>query len=236
MATERIGIFGGTFDPVHNGHIGIARIALDIAGLDRIIFVPAFQAPHRAIHPSASPFHRFAMLALAVQSEPRFAISDVELEQWQKVYTVDTLGKLRTELGASSILFFILGSDSLREMPTWKDYPRLLELCRFVVFTRKIATLEDFARDLPETLSSEIEIVSPGKAVEVNGKAGTGRIHCIRNEYSDVSSSMVRQRIHEGGEVRSLVPESVFLHIRKHGLYQPVPVSKIETETSDDID
>ena len=219
MKYERLGIYGGSFDPVHAGHIGIARMALRFAGLDRVIFVPAFQAPHRRDQPRASAHHREKMLALAVAGEPRFEFSDVETRKGRVAYTVDTLAEMRAVPGPGAEWFFIMGSDSLRELPTWKDYGRILTQCSLIVFARKDAALDSITGELPAMLTERlVRHASDGR---LDGKSGDpGRIHFIESEILDVSSSGLREALRKGEDIGGQVPEDVYDYIRTHGLYR----------------
>jgi nicotinate-nucleotide adenylyltransferase len=193
-------------------------MALKTFALDRIIFVPAFQAPHRKSRAEASPFHRAAMLALAIQGEPHFRLSDWELRAGKVVYTIDTMMRFRRRFGRGVTYFFMLGSDSLRDVPTWRDYRRLLEVCCFLVFARREARLEEIAPSLPMEIAGRVRVLSPDKAA--GRDAGwPGIIHFVINKPVEVSASMVRDNLHAGRDVRSLVPESVRLYIERHGLY-----------------
>jgi nicotinate-nucleotide adenylyltransferase len=215
---ERVGVYGGTFDPVHEGHLGIARMALKTFALDRIIFSPAFHAPHRKRRAEVSAFHRAAMLALAIQDEPRFRLSDAELRAGKVVYTIDTMMRLRRRFGRGVTYFFILGSDSLRDVPTWRDYRRLLEVCCFLVFTRQEALLEEIRRSLPMEIAARIRVLSAGDR-EIGEPPGPGFIYFVRNKPIELSASRVRDDLRAGRDVRTLLPESVRLYIERHGLY-----------------
>ena len=184
----RIGVFGGTFDPVHVGHLAIAQAALDGAKLDRILFVPARRSPLKDRGPVASEADRLAMLEAATKDEPRFAVSRVELERPAPSYTVDTLEALR----ADGELFLILGSDALAELPKWRSPERIRALAPLLVARR------------------------PG-APEPDGAAGarTFDAPCL-----DISSRELRARASRGLSLRYLVPDDVWRHIERRGLYR----------------
>ena len=131
----RIGIYGGTFDPVHYGHLNVAEAVLSAFALDRIIFVPAFTPPHKRKRMISSPFHRMAMLALATADSPKLFVSTVELEAPSRPYTIETLGRLRTELQPAR-LFFMMGADSFIDVTSWRDYETILSEYDVIVATR----------------------------------------------------------------------------------------------------
>src|SRR5690242_8355072 len=136
VASHRMAVYGGTFDPVHNGHMEIARRILKLFELDEILFMPAYVAPHKTRAGVSPAFHRYAMLALATQDDERLRISTAELEAPELPYTVETISRLRAELGETTRLFFVMGADSWSEIATWRDWQRLLSLCDYIVITR----------------------------------------------------------------------------------------------------
>ena len=140
MAAGCIGILGGTFDPVHNAHIAIARLALDKLGSERVLWIPTGSPGYRT-PPIASAAHRVAMLRLALAGEPRFAIDERELEPGHSAYSVDTMRSLRSELGAGSDPVLLMGADQYSRLESWHRWKELLELCRIAVFARPGWTL-----------------------------------------------------------------------------------------------
>src|SRR5205085_7946689 len=143
MKQRRVGLYGGTFDPVHAGHIAVARALLELFALDEVLFIPAHVAPHKRSNARqpASPLHRYAMLVLATTDEPRLRVSTVELDAPERPYTVETLARLRSEFDASARLFFVMGADSWRDITTWREWQRLLALTDQIVMTRPGYTL-----------------------------------------------------------------------------------------------
>src|SRR2546423_12032555 len=144
MKQRRVGLYGGTFDPVHAGHLAIARALLDVFGCAEVLFIPAYLAPHKRAAVErlpAAPLHRYAMLALATAPEPRMRISTVELDAPERPYTVETLARLRTEYGDSARLFFVMGADSWRDITTWRAWERLLVEHDHIVMARPGYTL-----------------------------------------------------------------------------------------------
>src|ERR1044071_1422032 len=133
-ANRRIALYGGTFDPVHAGHVEVARRVLQLFEIEKVLFVPAQMAPHKVGRPVTEPIHRYAMLALATQNDPELVISTFELDAPDRRYTVDTIEHFQRELDAE--LFFIMGADSWSEITTWREWKRLLTMTNHIVVTR----------------------------------------------------------------------------------------------------
>jgi len=182
---------GGTFDPIHLGHLRAAENAREGLGLDEVRFVPAQVPPHRAA-PASSARDRYAMVALATALNPHFVADDLELRREGPSYTVDTLARLRDERPADAVVL-IVGSDTFPELPTWKDHDRLLEMCTIAVVTR------------PEDGRAEGDPPPAGRV------PGPGLA---------VSATDIRRRVKEGLSIRYLVPETVADYIAKRGLYR----------------
>ena len=209
----RIGVLGGTLDPIHCGHLEAAAAARDALDLRRVLIVPSHVPPHRSIQPAASPFHRFAMAALAVNGLPRLVASDDELRTPGPSYTANTLDRLHT-LGASpSQLFFITGADAFAEIATWHRYPEVMNLANFVVISRPGYNLDDLARRVPAMAGR----MQPASAY---GSTGEPAILLLTAATPDVSSTTVRERVIRGESIHNLVPPLVEAHIRQHGLYE----------------
>ncbi|GAB4401234.1 MAG: nicotinate-nucleotide adenylyltransferase [Anaerolineales bacterium] len=196
----RLGVFGGTFDPVHYGHLVAAEEVRYRLRLDKVLFVPAGMPPHKLDHDITPTRHRVAMLELAIASNPGFALSRVDIDRHGPCYTVDTLALLHEEYGPGAELFFLMGMDSLADILTWKDPERLIRLARIVVVGRP-----GFQADV-----DELDKVLPGAAE---------RICIVDTPLMEVSSSDIRQRVREGAPIRYQVPEAVEAYIRAHRLY-----------------
>lgn len=196
----RWGILGGTFDPIHHGHLAIAEAAREELGLERVLFVPAGQPPHRAHAPGASAEDRAAMVALAIAGAPAFSLSRLELDREGPSYTVDTLTALAT--GAATDLRFILSAEAFAEFPTWHEAERVLALCRLVVLPREGHP----APDLP--------------ALVARLPALDGRVTLLDGPRIRLSASEVRGRAAAGLSVRYLVPDAVAAYIADHRLYR----------------
>ncbi len=195
------GILGGTFDPIHKGHLIVAEEVRTRLELDEILFVPAGQPwlkEDRSISPAV---HRVEMIRLAISPNPRFKLSTLEVDRPGPSYSVDTIDALRNQLGAEARLFFLLGSDALSELPQWKESSRLIQMCHLVAFSRPGYTS-------PPLRSLELTI--PGIS---------GRVTLIEVPQIDISSTQIRSRVAQGLSIGDLVPEAVERYIQEHGLY-----------------
>jgi nicotinate-nucleotide adenylyltransferase len=217
----RIGLLGGTLDPIHLGHVetaGAARRALD---LDRVYVLPSHVPPHRSQQPVASGCHRFAMTALAVNGVDGLAASDVELRTPGPSYTADTLSRFRERSGLSTAqIFFITGADAFAEIETWYRYPEVLDLAHFVAVSRPGFSSESLREALP-VLSSRMISVAPGESRTVNRekRMDSPSIFLVDAPTPDVSSTAIRRRLAAGEPITGLVPAAVERHIVQHGLY-----------------
>lgn len=211
---RRVGILGGTFDPIHVGHLDAAAAAHAALGLDRILLVPSLTPPHRAAPPSASPFHRFAMTALAASTGPCYEASDLELQSAAgPSYTIDSLTRLHGAGFAPLELFFVTGADAFAEIATWKGYPELFALAHFVVVSRSGQAASALRERLPEW-SRHMRPASGGFVA-----ASLPCILLVDGRTRDVSSTAIRQARREGRSIAGLVPAPVEAHVLRHGLY-----------------
>lgn len=205
----KIGILGGTFDPIHLGHLEAAAAAERALSLDRVMLLPSRTPPHRTTDPRASVFHRFAMTALAA-ADRDMLVSDLEVRRDGPSYTALTLEALHREGFAPAQLFFITGSDAFAEVAAWYDYPRILQLANFVVVSRPGAPR-------PSELIPNLQTSTAGALTVLSVEADT----------PDVSSTDIRRRVGAGESIDGLVPASVAGHIRRHHLYVPAPVAAV---------
>jgi nicotinate-nucleotide adenylyltransferase len=214
----RTGILGGTFDPVHEGHVAAAEAACAALALDRVLLIPSHLPPHRPAQPRASAFHRFAMVSLAVVPYPHFQASDIELEGPGPSYTADTLRRLHEGGCEASQLFFILGTDAFAEIATWHEYPAVLDLAHFAVISRAGQSLGILRKRLPD-LAPRMRVVAepPFETARRPSRA----IWLIESATPDVSSTGIRERAARGLSLAGLVAADVERHIGRHGLYQP---------------
>jgi nicotinate-nucleotide adenylyltransferase len=227
----RLGVMGGTFDPIHAGHLSVAVQAADALTLDRVLLLPTRTPPHRPVDPSASMFHRFAMAALAARSDLRLAASDVELARAGTSYTADTLRALQAGGIERWQIFFLTGADAFAEIATWREYPAVLDLAHFVVCSRDGVAASSMPRRLPELASRMIPVTSPGaeapglhpNAPGLHGilsvRAPETRVFLLDCATPDISSTDIRARARAGRPLAGLVPPEVDDHIRRHGLY-----------------
>ncbi len=216
---RRVGILGGTFDPIHVGHLSAGRAALDALDLDEVRVVPAHDPPHRVAQPRASGLHRFAMAALAIDDSPGFVLSDMELSADEPSFTSTTLRRLHERGFAPVELFFITGSDAFAEIASWRDYPAILDLSNFIVISRPAWPLAALQSRFPQ-LARRMRPMSAGGGFE-GGLAPVSplSIFLVEHRTPDVSSTEVRLRVSEGQSIAGLVPPAVARHIERHGLY-----------------
>lgn len=215
LAPLRLGVLGGTLDPVHHGHLAAARAAVEALSLDRVWLMPSHEPAHKAA-PSASPWHRFAMAALAVSDDPRLEVSDLELSRPGPTYTYDTLHRLADEGLTPLQLFFITGADAFAAIDTWHRFPDVLDAGHFVIVTRP-------GHRLPARITAHPAIAP--RLRRVGQRPGHPASSCgiwpVEADTPDISSSAIRERILTGQEIGDDVPASVAMHIRRHGLYTP---------------
>jgi nicotinate-nucleotide adenylyltransferase len=210
----RLGILGGTLDPVHIGHVETALAARDALALDRVLLLPSRVPPHRVQQPYASPFHRFAMAALAVNGIQRLEASDLELASPGPSFTASTLVRFHESGHRPSQIFFILGADAFAEIETWNRYPQVLEMANFVVVSRPGYDTERIANNLP-ALAERFADTASTRVIE----ATATRIFLLAAATPDVSSTAIRRRLRASEPVSGLVPEAVERHLIQHRLY-----------------
>lgn len=197
-----LGVLGGTFDPVHLGHIAAAEAAQQFLALDQIVLIPSSIPPHRAQPATASAADRLAMAQLAASTRPGWSVSRIELDRQGKSYTYDTLA----ELGhPARQIFFIIGTDAFAEMASWSRYPAVLDLANFVVVSRPGTTLDSLRERVPSAFS--------------HYSAASTRVILVEAHTPDVSSTEIRRRVRAGQPLSGLVPDAVEDYISAHGLY-----------------
>lgn len=200
---KKYGIMGGTFDPIHSGHLAIAEEIRYKFNLDKVIFIPAGNPPHKDSRKVTSSNHRYQMALLATISNPYFDISSIEIEREGITYTIDTIMELKKCCGDEAEFYFITGADSLLQLSTWKDVDKLLSICKFIAATR------------PGFQMSKIE----SKVKELESKYNRS-IYTVTVPALQISSTDIRNRIKNGITVKYLLPEAVEAYIIKHKLYQ----------------
>jgi nicotinate-nucleotide adenylyltransferase len=221
MPLRRVAIYGGTFDPVHIGHIEVARGVLQLFELDEVLFVPACVPPHKSAISSA--FHRFAMLALATEHHSRLRLSTIELDEPNRPYAVDTVERLQSGIGLNSRLFFMIGADSWSEITTWHEWQRLLKMCDLIVVTRPGYEL---SADVPEVAK-----VVDGRGMsqqEISELLGDSGPHVFLTDVAmvDVSATRIRATVQSSAQsndwatLNEMVPAPVASYIEKYELYR----------------
>lgn len=209
----RIGVLGGTLDPIHCGHLAAAAAARDTFALPRVLVVPSNVPPHRSVQPVASAFHRFAMTALAVSGMPGLEACDDELRADGPSYTASTLERLQAKGHRASQIFFITGADAFAEIATWKRYPDVLDLAHFVVVSRPGYAIESLAERLPDLRSRMRPAAAPVRT------DGGPLIFLLEAPTPEISSTAIRERLGRGESLAGLVPPLVETHIHQHRLY-----------------
>jgi len=210
---KRIGIFGGTFNPIHFGHLRSAEEVCEAQGLDRVLFIPSASPPHKRADGLVAATHRLAMVRLAIAGNPRFRISTIEIERRGPSFSVDTLQALRAR-SPQARFTFILGIDAFREIATWKSYRRIFELCDMVVTSRPPVRATGLRGAIPVAVRSEFCY----RSRTLEHRTGH-QIVFQRLSGLDISASALRARLHCGLSIRYLVPTSVERYIARHGLY-----------------
>lgn len=199
-----IGIFGGSFNPIHVGHLVLAEFIREEFKLDKIIFIPAGNPPHKNVCDLETGTHRYAMVKLAVENNPFFEVSDIELKREGISYTCETLKEIK-RIYQNEELFFICGGDSIVQFPTWREIGTIFELANIIVAGR------------PNVPAGELE-----KMISGFRNSYSARILCSEAPHMEISSSDIRKRIKSGLSVRYMVPEAVYEYIKRNNLYQGV--------------
>jgi len=203
---KKIGIMGGTFNPIHNGHLVTAQEALSQFKLDKVIFIPTGNPPHKIENEVASAEDRYIMTVIATSSNSNFFVSRMEIDRKGKSYTIDTVRQLRKIYGKNSLLYFITGADAILEILTWKNTGEIVSLCKFIAATRlgyNLSRIEDLRKRL-------------------FGKAGAAdkKIYVMEIPALSISSTDIRNRVRHKRPIDYLLPEGVSNYILKHGLYK----------------
>ncbi len=198
----KIGVFGGTFDPIHLGHLVVADEAREALGLDQVLFIPAGRPWVRAGTPVSAACHRMAMVEMAVRSTPWFRAVNLDVKRPGPTHTVDTLLELRSEFGGEADLYLILGLDAVQDMARWHEPAQIFELCTVVGMSRPGVLDLDRAA---------LEAVAPNAA---------DRVVLVEGPLVSLSGTDLRRRVKEGRSIRHRVPEAVEAYIHEHGLYR----------------
>ena len=203
---KRIGILGGTFNPIHMGHLIMAEEVYQQHHLSKIIFIPAYIPPHKYVNDLAEAHHRYQMIKAVISGKSKFEVSDLEIKREGKSYTIDTVQEILDHYGKDCEVFLIMGADSLNELELWKNIKRLSQLCHFVIVNRPGFKTEVSAR-LVEIIGSNNILDMERLRVEINPVG--------------ISSTDIRKRLNDGVQIKDLVPECVEGYIKEHSLYIP---------------
>ena len=201
----RVGIVGGTFDPIHVGHLLIAEDARVGLGLEEIVFIPTGQPWMKSGRTLSPPHHRMNMVRMAIASNPFFRASSIEIDRPGPTYTVDTLRDLCQEFGGEDDLYFILGSDSSKEFHRWREPGEVLRLCTLAVVPR------------PGSMDRDLSAISP---------SGSDKVVLLEGPLVDISGTKIRRRVSLGLSVRYMVPDEVEHYLRRYGLYRDAEVGQ----------
>ncbi|MDD5258752.1 MAG: nicotinate-nucleotide adenylyltransferase [bacterium] len=191
----KIGLFGGTFDPIHNGHLKIAGIVRQKLGLDKIIFIPAGILPHKA-QSQATAKDRLAMVKLSLRHKKKFTVSAYETNKRSPSYSIETVWHLKRKLGRRAEFFFIIGADAFGEIRTWRRWRELLRICRFIVINR------------------------PGYQIVLPQEPVAAQVAVLRITGIPIAATAIRQKIAKNKSISKLVPKVVYAYIKKHKLYE----------------
>jgi nicotinate-nucleotide adenylyltransferase len=228
----RIGLFGGTFDPIHLGHVALARAAMEQCKLQKILWVPVGAPPHKQAQPLSPFIHRFAMLALATADEKPFVPSLLEApadettirrnRQAKPNYTIDTVRRLKQSLKASDQIFFLIGIDAFADISKWHAAEQLLQECEFIVGGRPGYSLADVANALPEKLRPREEVTKPFQKHPASGDLVLrgATIHLLGDLRQPASATAIRQAVSAGKSLGRFLDPRVAEYIRKMGLYK----------------
>lgn len=212
----RIGLLGGTFDPIHRGHLQLAEAALRVAALEQVHLVTSVRPPHKTRRTEANFLDRHAMVALAAVDHPRLVPSSLEHGREGKSYSVDTIRQFKQRFGAASEVFFVLGIDTFLDISSWKDFERLPRLCRFLVFSRPGFDESQLALRIPRGFLESARVIDDRNPIPPDPDR---RCYLYREFSNPVSSSQVRERIRRGLPVKEMLPAAVLEYIEKNHLY-----------------
>jgi len=197
-------LFGGTFDPVHLGHIQVAQYSFQKIGADKLIFVPAKRSPHKGNFPIASGHHRLSMLSIAAESIDNFVVSALELERSDPSYTIDTVTAFKEEYGKETQIFWLIGADTVKDLPKWHRVEELIDACNLSVMHRAGFKKPDFTVFREHLGQNRIDKLDK---------------HVISTPLVDISSTKIREKLSSGVDLSGLLESEVISYIRQHNLY-----------------
>lgn len=217
--TQKLGILGGTFNPVHFGHLAAAEEVLDRLKLEKVIFIPSFLPPHKVDEDIPSAVQRQEMVRLAIKGNTHFTVSDMEIRRGGRSYTIDTIEALRQSHPGTE-LYFLTGLDSFLDIRTWKEWDRLMTLCSFVVLSRDGYRFRDVAQlGFPDIPERELSALDAREKDQVVITAGNSRVYFERVPFYDISSTDIRARVREGRSIKYHLPDAVEHYIIENKLY-----------------
>ena len=217
--TGPIGIFGGTFDPIHYGHLRLAEEVADAAKLSQVRFIPTGKPPHRS-DAAAEAHHRLEMVRGAIAGNARFVVDERETKRGGLAYTFDTLTELRTELGPQQSLALLLGADAFLDLATWRRWRELFTLAHFIVAYRPGYPIDTWQSRMPEPLAHEYAARSMQQPLAVH-LAPAGGVAAVQMTGLDISATFLRQALRSRTSARYLAPDAVLEYIRSNNLYSP---------------
>ena len=216
---KRIAFYGGSFDPIHRGHLAIAKTLLEQFDLDEFVFIPAFHAPHKLRKEPTSAYDRYAMLCLVTQNEPKICVSKMELEMPERPYSVETLTRLNNEFPNDEI-FFVMGADSWMDITTWREWEKVLTLVNIIVVTRPDYEIV-FSHVTDEIRARIVDLRKPETENQSEIRNPKSRIYITDAVQIDVSATEIRQKIKENtNDWHEDVPQAVAKYIEKYELYK----------------
>jgi nicotinate-nucleotide adenylyltransferase len=234
-----LALFGGTFDPIHRGHLKIARAAAQRFALKQVWFVPAYLQPLKSKEPITSYFHRFAMTVLGVAGEKDFVPSLLEAPNLDDAaaerrpsYSIDTVRRARKLLGKSDRLFFLIGIDAFKTIAKWREAEALFQECEFIVAARPGFSLADIALALPETLQPSPAVTRLFRHQKMEGPLvlPDACLHLLPETQENISATQIRAAVERGAALKKLVPDAVAEYIHKQHLYKPTKPRRRNTE------
>ncbi|MDT8443770.1 MAG: nicotinate-nucleotide adenylyltransferase [Desulfuromonadales bacterium] len=218
----KTGILGGTFNPIHLAHLRIAEEVQQACALDRLLFVPAAEPPHKDVAGEVSFEHRLAMVKEAIREYPNFQVSDLEIRRSGKSFSVDTLEILRRQ-DPHGEHYFIIGLDSYRDIASWKDFTRIFNLTHLVIMTRPGVLLNDPLEPLP--VAAREDFCYDRETKKIRHKSGNNLIF-LKETNLNISSTKIRNMLRNGQSIRHLVAPAVADYIQEHGLYQTTAIKR----------
>lgn len=219
-SSQRIGLLGGTFNPIHNGHLAAARQVGRRMEMDMVLLIPSFVPPHKTTEPVAPARHRMAMVELAVAGEPFLAACSIEVETGGRSYSIRTIRELKRDRPSAS-LFFIVGIDAFLEIHTWREAEKVIRECPFVVISRPGFSLDEAGRTAGAVPSISL-VTDPGPILREEMRSDPPLIVLLTLDTPDISSTDIRSRARRGKSLAGLVPSPVEKYIRLHRLYKGV--------------